>query len=462
MAFSFIAVAEVSSQTNPYRSQLSQKSIGQICKSNTNDLAVMSFITPQTEEVTPVWKPAYAVRTNWNGMEWKDYAKYTFTYDSKGRTLVEMAENLDKTQTQFYPFSLIEYTYDNLGRLCKSDVKAGFSPDELILVSTTETFYDEIRTDIVVEQNSYDIASDGTKSLNADSYKQIIERNEDNKIISMYAFTWYDGDFLEVQSLETEYGEDGNPTTITESVLTQNTESGLLEVKPNEVYTNCKWKSCNGQFITIDEITFGDNLLIQAIVNTAEQSDINMTVEYPGNEYDFISTSEYSYLTLIPTKSVMSYKDFGKKGFYSKTVTDQDLTSVGAYPVQSITQILHQYDDYGNLIQAQNQTFYGHTIINSWEKGTVENDPNNGFPAIYTHSTYHLQEDSDYYGSWEDDYKITYGNWVDVAGINDITITDSENAPIEYFNISGVRVDNPTSGIYIKKQGHSVQKIIVK
>lgn len=422
----------------------------------------MPFIKVRPVSDNPAWKPGYAIRTNWNGMEWKDYAKYTFTYDSEGRTLTEMAENLDKTQTQFYPFSLIEYTYDNLGRLCKSDVKAGFSQDELILVSTTETVYDEIRTDIVVEQNSYDIASDGTKSLNADSYKQIIERNEDNKITSMYAFTWYDGDFIEVQSLEAEYGEDGNPTTITESVLTQETESGPLEVKPNEVYTNCKWKSCNGQFITLDEITVGDNLLIQAIVNTAEQSDINMTVEYPGNEYDFIATSEYSYLTLIPTKSVMSYKDFGKKGFYSKTVTDQDLTSVGAYPVQSITQILHQYDDYGNLIQSQDQTFYGHTIINSWEKGTVENDTNTGFPAIYTHSTYHLQEGSDYYGSWEDDYKITYGNWIDAAGINNTMLLDSDNAPIEYFNLSGVRVDNPVSGIYIKKQGHCVQKIIVK
>ena len=239
-------------------------------------------------------------------------------------------------------------------------------------------------------------------------------------------------------------------------------ESGPLEVKPSEVYTNCQWTSCNGQFSSVDEITAGDNRLIKATVNTAEQADINMAVEYPGDEYDFISTSEYSYLTLIPTKSVMSYKDFGEKGFYSKTVTDQDLTSVGAYPVQSITQILHQYDDYGNLIQSQNQTFYGHTIINSWEKGTVENNPETDLPALYTHSTYHLQENSDYYGSWEDDYKITYGDWIDASGIKNIMVPDSDNTPVEYFNLSGVKVDNPTKGIYIKKQGLRVQKIIVK
>lgn len=422
----------------------------------------MQSIEHQTISATHIWKPEYAIRTNWNGMDWKEYAKYTFTYDSEGRTLTELAENLDKTQTQFYPFSLIEYTYDDLGRIVKSNVRAGFHIEDMHLVSTTETFYDEIRQDVVIEQNSYDVASDGTKSLNADSYKQIIERDEANKITAMYAFTWYDGDFLEVQSLELEYGEDGNPSTITESVLTQETETGPLEVKPNVIYTDCKWMACNGQIISLDDITVGDNLLTQAKVNTNEQADILMTVEYPGNEYDFISTSEYVYLTIIPTTSVISYKDFGDKGFYSKTVTDQDLTSVGAYPVQSISQTLYQYDDYGNLLQAQDQTYYGHTIINSWKKGVVENDPNTGFPSTYIHSTYQLQEGSDYYGSWEDDYKITYGNWIDTADINDIILDTDNCAPIEFFNLSGIKVDSPTSGIYIRKQGNRIQKVIIK
>ncbi|MCH5215695.1 MAG: hypothetical protein J1F10_02040, partial [Muribaculaceae bacterium] len=37
-----------------------------------------------------------------------------------------------------------------------------------------------------------------------------------------------------------------------------------------------------------------------------------------------------------------------------------------------------------------------------------------------------------------------------------------ENAPVEYYNLSGVRVSEPTPGIYIKKQGTKVTKVIVR
>lgn len=38
----------------------------------------------------------------------------------------------------------------------------------------------------------------------------------------------------------------------------------------------------------------------------------------------------------------------------------------------------------------------------------------------------------------------------------------TENAPAEYFNLQGVRVDNPSNGLYIVRQGSSVSKVLVK
>ena len=46
------------------------------------------------------------------------------------------------------------------------------------------------------------------------------------------------------------------------------------------------------------------------------------------------------------------------------------------------------------------------------------------------------------------------------TGINDITV-DNANAPVEYFNLQGVRVDNPTSGVYIRRQGNQTEKIVI-
>lgn len=40
-------------------------------------------------------------------------------------------------------------------------------------------------------------------------------------------------------------------------------------------------------------------------------------------------------------------------------------------------------------------------------------------------------------------------------------IAADENAPVEYYNLQGVRVDNPDNGLYIRRQGNTVTKVIL-
>lgn len=47
-----------------------------------------------------------------------------------------------------------------------------------------------------------------------------------------------------------------------------------------------------------------------------------------------------------------------------------------------------------------------------------------------------------------------------VTGVEDVTV--DENAPVEYYNLQGVRVANPENGIYIRRQGSKVSKVLVK
>lgn len=37
-----------------------------------------------------------------------------------------------------------------------------------------------------------------------------------------------------------------------------------------------------------------------------------------------------------------------------------------------------------------------------------------------------------------------------------------ENAPVEYFNLQGVKVANPENGIFIRRQGKEVKKVVIK
>ena len=48
------------------------------------------------------------------------------------------------------------------------------------------------------------------------------------------------------------------------------------------------------------------------------------------------------------------------------------------------------------------------------------------------------------------------------AGIDAVEMTADENAPAVYYNLQGVRVDNPANGLFIKKQGNKVSKVVVR
>ncbi len=54
--------------------------------------------------------------------------------------------------------------------------------------------------------------------------------------------------------------------------------------------------------------------------------------------------------------------------------------------------------------------------------------------------------------------EITYTNGS--TGIDQITVDNNES--IEYYNLQGVRVNNPENGIYIRRQGSSVQKVFYR
>lgn len=48
----------------------------------------------------------------------------------------------------------------------------------------------------------------------------------------------------------------------------------------------------------------------------------------------------------------------------------------------------------------------------------------------------------------------------DTTAIDEIGV-DGEDAPVEYYNVQGIRVENPEHGLYIKRQGNKVSKVIL-
>lgn len=48
------------------------------------------------------------------------------------------------------------------------------------------------------------------------------------------------------------------------------------------------------------------------------------------------------------------------------------------------------------------------------------------------------------------------------AGVDNVAVENNTDAPVEYYNIQGVRVSNPEKGLYIRRQGTKVNKIVIR
>ena len=46
-----------------------------------------------------------------------------------------------------------------------------------------------------------------------------------------------------------------------------------------------------------------------------------------------------------------------------------------------------------------------------------------------------------------------------LSGVDEVSV-DGESVPVEYYDLQGRRVENPTNGVYIKRQGSKVEKVI--
>ena len=63
-------------------------------------------------------------------------------------------------------------------------------------------------------------------------------------------------------------------------------------------------------------------------------------------------------------------------------------------------------------------------------------------------------KDLDYYVSF-------FFNAPTETGLSLIEAND-ENAPVEYYNLNGQRVNDPANGIFVRKQGSKVEKVVIK
>lgn len=399
----------------------------------------------RTEAKNVLWRPATQFVSEWNPDEeiWEENSKYLTTYDNEGRILTDKIVSLVGEDV-----NLTTYEYDEYGMPLSKLVK--ISGDGSVFENYTNAVrqYDPVVHSCIIS-NTESIWMDDAWQEAGNCYRRDVTRNAEGNVTEVVIRTLFMGNYEESQKMTVEYGPDNKATRIITYVLTIDDEDNFVW-QPEMEYKDIVWHHTNGQIMSGDDTTTIENGIASCIVMDADGENY-VTVEYPDDKGSFKSKLEYSMGELEVTLTVLD--DYGSYD-YSQTEVyreegeeDYSFTSVERY---RINEYGLETEIYAGEAEGDEEIY---TV--GWMKGEIESNPEYGYPDLLTMTEYNPDEDV-----FENVMQIRFEDYTDVAGIQTASVADS-TAPVEYFNIQGVRVQGDlVPGIYIRKQGTQVTKIL--
>lgn len=111
-------------------------------------------------------------------------------------------------------------------------------------------------------------------------------------------------------------------------------------------------------------------------------------------------------------------------------------------------------------------TGIGVMVIDTYGQGATGSTPYD--PTCFDNAStpYHGDDSSSAEKNDEDSFTYKHariGKLSTSGGVENVNAAVAESdAPVEYYNLQGVRVDNPQPGIYIRRQGSKVSKVLLK
>ena len=413
-----------------------------------------------------IWRPGTQVLSAMNDNEWQNEGRNTTTYDSNGNILTDFHEYLKWTpESSSTRYTYFVCTHNTYGKYLTGLTKGSNDNENFKELSKYEYTYDEVVPDFITSATFYTM-TDGVWTKNYGSSKNDVTRDEKGRVTEVVKYRMNQkGEFITKEKDVITYGEDGKPSQIKVYQYYEDNETGEAKLAQAIAYTDIVWKNCDNQILNGHILFQGANRILSAkiIVNDAEHGSIK--VEYGPGEKDYTVIEEatpqfLSIKTINRTEwreinPYDSYSILNRRETYSKN-SDEPEVSVN---YESVTN-----DAYGYLIERINRNENNGVITSFYKEiGEVEYDKTYGYPLVYTVSRAESMDGSEPvpvpgYRMEFSDYK----NCRETTDIDNVAVENNDNAPVEYFNLQGERINKPSKGLYIRRQGKLVQKSIAK
>lgn len=440
-------------------------------RSATVRLGVLARQRRATEEAYHEYKPQHQIEyaVNDDTGNYEKSAEYTFTYAPNGEVATQLTDDgttIVKT----------EYTYDdnfNVTQLLNAESTDGgatYTPSE----KRDQTF-DPIVTDLVIEKNRYSWNADDAKwDETGDAYKRTITRDADDNVTSAVISVPYEGKYEDTKRVTNTFDPVTKAcTTYKFEELGYNDDRTDLVWSETNALKDILWHETNGQLVSdYSEWMNYDNVISSATFvyheDDAEVTGGYITVDYnPNGSYQEV----IDYSVAFPAKEIttVTYNEDKEEYVYEHKyyeAAEQDdeedaneNVELTEDDLQEYEKTVYLYDDHDNLISESNYMLNEDGTDLEQIDGTRYDytyDDKTGAEKEMVVSTYDYDS-----GKYAPLMKVVTDAYTDItAGIN-TTKSNVKNAPVEVYNLQGIRT-NATSakGVYIIRQGNVVKKVV--
>lgn len=214
----------------------------------------------------------------------------------------------------------------------------------------------------------------------------------------------------------------------------------------------------------IGTANFRENAITAAAIDITTAEQMVKVFENPDNKGIYYIHEPWKYWSELKDKNITEDKLFINASDPNAVYITNDSNGDRLSYIDGIETGLAIYSDCGKI------TILMTNDLNIFETGTSHDVPDGTITINERGNTYinlnglvctrvFTKENDSKLGNWQS--TVFNLEIVDPAvGINEVK-TDNNYYPVEYFTLQGMKVSNPSGGIFIRKQGSSVSKIAI-
>lgn len=379
--------------------------------------------------------------------QWINLGTSTFTYDDRGNAILTMVENEDGIMK-------IETTYDDYNKPVYILTSEGAGIDRWDEVAKTTYKYDSVLHGYAIERMVYDYEG-GDWISNFKCETNAITRNASGNITDIVKSLPLGADMIPGYKLSWTY--DGDKATGMAYYLNYNADDVITwETYDNTDYRNIQWLKTDGQMTeaSLYDYIEGNNVMASCDIYYKDELDGHFYVNY-GDDGSYKAVETFADINTVGLTIEKAYIDGGTD---YEIITSEyfDESNVPASRVQYFNRVVFHFNDHGDIILNEVSEKYDgrpEEIIAGYEYSYTYDE--NGNIKEFVQSAFDYDS-----GEYVEEVKMIYGEYAQFSGLDDIAA--DADAAVEYFDLQGRRVENPASGLYIRRQGSKIAKVLVK